>query len=166
MQRHSVAFGVLCVLMRGLHGLKIEARTRPVPEIFPPPPQRIANKLKKGCISRLHATVSKQIHKETDSSRLGRFTRQNKNTYQLWTFVNIRCSGRVHSAEFMNGWWINNLFEWEREGWMLRVHVNLRLRVSLFKQWSLVTSKTAILTPSLQINITWLRVSSLSKLFY
>ncbi len=62
---------------RGLHGLKTEARTRPVPEIVwpdptraarlnlepepdprspPPPPQRIANKKKeKGCISRLHA---------------------------------------------------------------------------------------------------------------
>ncbi len=31
--------------------------------------------------------------------------------------------------------------EREREGGMLRVHVNLRLRVSLYKQWGLVTSK-------------------------
>ncbi len=31
--------------------------------------------------------------------------------------------------------------------WMLRVHVNLRLLVSLYKQWGLVTSKTAILPP-------------------
>ncbi len=41
----------------------------------------------------MHATVSKQIHKETDSSMLGHFTREIKNTYQLWKFVNIRCSG-------------------------------------------------------------------------
>ncbi len=26
-----------------------------------------------------------------------------KNIYQLWKFVNIRSSGRIHSAEFMNG---------------------------------------------------------------
>ncbi len=35
-------------------------------------------KKKKVCISRLYAMVSKQIHKETDSSRLGHFIRQNK----------------------------------------------------------------------------------------
>ncbi len=65
---------------RGLHGLKTEARTRPVPEIVWPnptwvaqlnlepepdpksPPQRIANnkKKEKGCISLLHA--KKQIN--------------------------------------------------------------------------------------------------------
>ncbi len=67
--------------------VKFRARTW---NIFPP--QRIANK-KKGCISPLHATVSKQIHKETDSSMLDHFTREIKNTYQLWKFVNIRCSG-------------------------------------------------------------------------
>ncbi len=40
---------------------------------------------KRCCISRLQATVSIQIHKETDSSRLGHFTRQKKKhlAYQL-----------------------------------------------------------------------------------
>ncbi len=66
-------------LIRGLHGLKTEARTRPVPEIVwpdptraaqlnlepepdpkspPPPPRPTTNnkqKKEKGCISRLHA---------------------------------------------------------------------------------------------------------------
>ncbi len=64
---------------RGLHGLKMEARTRPVPEIvwpdpsgtvkfrartrpeIPPPPTNSQQKKKgKGCISRLHA--KKQIN--------------------------------------------------------------------------------------------------------
>ncbi len=69
------------VLPRGLHGLKTEARTRPVPEIVWPNPTRAAqfnlepepdpksppptnsqlkNKKEKGCISRLHA--KKQIN--------------------------------------------------------------------------------------------------------
>ncbi len=43
--------------------------------------------------------------KETDSSRLGQFTRQKKKHlgYQLWKFMNIRCSGYINSAEFLNG---------------------------------------------------------------
>ncbi len=61
---------------RGLHGLKMEARTWPVPEIVWPdpsgtvkfraqtrnifPPTTNSKEKKKGCISRLHATVSKQ----------------------------------------------------------------------------------------------------------
>ncbi len=72
-------------LPRGLHRLLTEARTWPVAEIvwpnpksFPSPQWIAKKKKKKGCISWLHATVSKQIHKETDSSRLGHFTRQNK----------------------------------------------------------------------------------------
>ncbi len=35
--------------------------------------------------------------------------------------------------------------EREREGWKLHMHVNLLLRVSLYKQWGLVTSKTVML---------------------
>ncbi len=41
--------------------------------------------------------------------------------------------------------------------WKLRVNVHLHLRISLYKQWGLVTSKTAIST--LQINITLRLVS-------
>ncbi len=26
-----------------------------------------------------------------------------KNTYQLWMFMNIRCSGHINSAEFLKG---------------------------------------------------------------
>ncbi len=42
--------------------------------------------------------IKKQIHQGSTISQGKR-----KNTYQLWKFVNIRCSGRIHSAEFMNG---------------------------------------------------------------
>ncbi len=52
--------------------VKFRARTRP--EIS----QQIANRKQRCCISRWHATVSIQIHKESDSSRLGHFTRQKK----------------------------------------------------------------------------------------
>ncbi len=58
-------------------------------------------------------------------------------------------------------WWVWDL---ELEVWKLRVHVHLHLRVSLYKQWGLVTLKNDF-TSSLQRNI-MLRVSSLSKLFY
>ncbi len=73
---------------RGLHVLKIEARTRdrltraaqlnlePEPEIFFPPTTNIQLK-KKAAFQGLHGLVTKQIHKETDSSMLGHFTRQN-----------------------------------------------------------------------------------------
>ncbi len=105
---------------RGLHGLKTEARTRPIPEIVWPDPTRAAQlnlepepdpkspphpttnnkkKKEKGCISRLHA--KKRINQGSAISQT--FTSYEK-------FVNIRCSGRIHSAEFMN-------FVWTRRWW-------------------------------------------------
>ncbi len=42
--------------------------------------------------------VKKQIHQGSASSQ-GKI----KNTYQLWKFMNIRCSGHINSAEFLNG---------------------------------------------------------------
>ncbi len=94
-------------------------RPEPEPEIVWPDPspnptfevfffffsQRIANyKNKRCCISRLHATVSKQIHVKKQIHR-GSATSQGtrKNTYQLWKIINIRCSGHINSAEFLNG---------------------------------------------------------------
>ncbi len=41
--------------------------------------------------------VKKQIHQGSASSQ------ERKNTYQLWKFMNIRCSGYINSAEFLNG---------------------------------------------------------------
>ncbi len=42
--------------------------------------------------------VKKQIHRGSASSQGKR-----KNTYQFWKFMNIRCSGHINSAEFLNG---------------------------------------------------------------
>ncbi len=48
--------------------------------------------------------ISKQIHVKKQIHR-GSVTLQGKikNTYQLWKFMNIRCSGHINSAEFLNG---------------------------------------------------------------
>ncbi len=45
--------------------------------------------------------ISKQIHVKKQIHR-GSVTSQGKrkNTYQLWKFMNIRCSGHINSAEF------------------------------------------------------------------
>ncbi len=127
--------------------------------------------------------LKKHIHQGSAFSQGKR-----KNTYQFWKFMNIRCSGHINSAEFLNGCigqddnsstvqimliivrlvsirptlnqtrrcsvvrsylfeLINHFFELarekQRERRMKVVCVNLRLCVSLYKQWGLVTSKTA-----------------------
>ncbi len=71
--------------------VKFRARTRP--EIPPPPsaPQRKKKKKRKkaafhDCMQRDGLIKALPFHKH----------------YQLGKFVNIRCSGRIHSAEFMN----------------------------------------------------------------
>ncbi len=128
--------------------------------------------------------VKKQIHQGSASSQGKR-----KNTYQLWKFMNIRCSGYINAAEFLNGcirgYFFHHanygnfrqlrlisirpalnqtqrcsavrshLFELERERGMKVECVNLRLRVSLFKQWGLVTSKTTILLPHRSYFTNW-----------
>ncbi len=165
MQRHSVAFGVLCVLMRGLHGLKLKPEPGPYPKYSPPPPpQRIANKKKKAAF---HDCMQWSVNKHTKKQiHHGLAISQNKNTYQLGKLMNIRCSGRIHSAEFMNGWRINNLFEWERERKMKVACAceTASARLSL-QAMRLSYFKNSDVTSSLQKNIT-LRVSSLSELFY
>ncbi len=47
--------------------------------------------------------VKKQIHQGSASSQ-----GKKKNTYQLWKFMNIRYSGHIKSAEFLNGWQDDN----------------------------------------------------------
>ncbi len=101
----------LCAAARGLHGLKTEARTRPVPEIVwpdptraaqlnlepepdpksPPPPITNKKKKEKDCISRLHA--KKRINQGSAISQI--FT-----SYEsLWT------SGAA-VAYILPSWWI------------------------------------------------------------
>ncbi len=86
---HSHSQDIQC---RGLHGLKIEARTWPVPEIVWPdpsgtvkfraqtrnifPPTTNSKKEK----AAFHDCMQRSVNKETDSSRLGHFMRQNKKT--------------------------------------------------------------------------------------
>ncbi len=48
--------------------------------------------------SALQIHVKKPIHRGSASSQGKR-----KNTYQLWKIMNIRCSGYINSAEFLNG---------------------------------------------------------------
>ncbi len=40
MYKHTYEYVCVCIYIRGLHGLKTEARTRPVPEIVWPNPTR------------------------------------------------------------------------------------------------------------------------------
>ncbi len=99
--------------VRGLHGLKTEARTRPVPEIVWPDPTRAAQ-------------LNLEPEPDPKSPELIIYLRERD-----------RPIDRASERET----------EQARDRGKLRVHVNLRLRVSLYKRWGLVISKTAILPP-------------------
>ncbi len=85
--------------------VKFKARTRNLYFFFTTNSQFKKKKKREWCcISRLHAMISKQIHvkkqiHQGSASSQGKI----KNTYQLWKFMNIRCSGHINSAEFLNG---------------------------------------------------------------
>ncbi len=117
--RAVLSFFQISLLCRGLHGLKTEARTRPVPEIVwpnptrpdpsgtvkfrartrpeipPPPPQRIANKKKRkkaafhDCMQRNRLIKALPFHKHLPVMKV----------------CEHQVHGRIHSAEFMNFVW-------------------------------------------------------------
>jgi len=84
--------------------VKFRARTWPKTRNLPPPPQCIANfvyiflnAVFHDCMQRsVNKYIKKQIHQGLAISQGKR-----RNIYQLWKFMNIRCSGRIHSAEFI-----------------------------------------------------------------